>query len=126
MVEKFQSYDAIKNQINSQNYYYLAVRNDDDLCGYIVLKPENDSRFFLSKLYLRSNMRGKGIASLMMKKVFSEARENNKKSVYLTVNKCNIHAIEVYNKIGFKTIDSVVTDIGNGFVMDDYIMEYIL
>lgn len=43
MVEKFQSYDAMKNQINSQNYYYLAVRNDDDLCGYIALKPENDS-----------------------------------------------------------------------------------
>ncbi|MDE6678443.1 MAG: GNAT family N-acetyltransferase [Ruminococcus sp.] len=124
MVEKFQSYEAMKNQTVSQNYYYLAVRNDGDLCGYIAVKPENDGRFFLSKLYLRSDMRGKGIASQMMKRVFAEAESNGKKSVYLTVNKYNTHAIEVYRKLGFETVESVVTEIGNGFVMDDYIMEY--
>jgi len=124
MVEKFQSYDAMKNQTECQNYCYLAVRNDGDLCGYIAVKPESDSRFFLSKLYLRSDMRGKGIASQMMRRVFSEAQTAGKKSVYLTVNKYNTHAVEVYHKIGFETVDSVVTDIGSGFVMDDYIMEY--
>lgn len=126
MVEKFQSYNAMKNQVQFQGYYYLAVRNNGSLCGYIALKPENNNRLFLSKLYLLSDMRGKGIASLMIKKVFSEAKNNNKKSVYLTVNKYNTHAIEVYKKTGFKIIDSVITDIGNNFVMDDYIMEYIL
>lgn len=124
MVEKFQSYEAMKNQTEYQDYFYLAVRNDGELCGYIALKPENNGRFFLSKLYLRNDMRGKGIASQMMARVFEEARISEKNSVYLTVNKYNSHAIDVYHKIGFETIDSVVTDIGNGFVMDDYIMEY--
>ncbi|MDE6798483.1 MAG: GNAT family N-acetyltransferase [Ruminococcus sp.] len=124
MVENFQSFSAMKNQIENQDYYYMAVRNDGTLCGYIGVKPENDERFFLSKLYLHESARGMGIASLMLAKVFEEARNAGKKSVYLTVNKYNSHAVEVYRKTGFVIIDSVVTDIGNGYVMDDYIMEY--
>lgn len=124
MVEKFQSFEAMKNQIENQDYYYMAVRNNGVLCGYIGVKPENDNRFFLSKLYLHESARGMGTASVMLAKVFEEARNISKKSVYLTVNKNNLHAVEVYKKTGFKIIDSVVTDIGNGFVMDDYIMEY--
>ena len=52
--------------------------------------------------------------------------ELGKKKIQLTVNKNNINTIKAYEKWGFKTIDSVVTDIGYGFVMDDYIMEYSL
>ena len=124
MVEKFQSFGAMKNQTETQDYYYMSVRFDGTLCGYIGVKPENDDRFFLSKLYLHKSARGKGTASLMLAKVFEEARKTGKKSVYLTVNKYNVHAVDVYKKTGFVITDSVVTDIGNGFVMDDYIMEY--
>ncbi|MDE6092332.1 MAG: GNAT family N-acetyltransferase [Ruminococcus sp.] len=123
MVEKFQSYDAMKEQTESQGYSYFAVNEDDVLCGYIAVKPEKDNRLFLSKLYLKRDMRGKGIASEMFRRVFCEAEKAGKTSVYLTVNKYNDHAVSVYRKKGFEIIDSVVTDIGNGFVMDDYIME---
>ena len=124
MVEKFQSYSAMKEQISAQGYSYYAVRDDGELCGYIGVKPEEGSRFFLSKLYLRKDMRDKGIASKMLERVFSEAKAAGKSSVYLTVNKHNRHAIDVYIKKGFRMVDAVVTDIGGGFVMDDYIMEY--
>ncbi|MDE6101417.1 MAG: GNAT family N-acetyltransferase, partial [Ruminococcus sp.] len=119
-----QSYDAMKEQTESQGYSYFAVNEDDVLCGYIAVKPEKDNRLFLSKLYLKRDMRGKGIASEMFRCVFCEAEKAGKTSVYLTVNKYNDHAVSVYRKKGFEIIDSVVTDIGNGFVMDDYIMEY--
>lgn len=126
MVEKFQSYTAMKEQISDQGYCYNAVRDDGELCGYIGMKPEEGSRFFLSKLYLRKDKRNKGIASQMLEKVFSEAKSAGKSSVYLTVNKHNRHAIDVYIKKGFRMIKDAVTDIGDGFVMDDYIMEYFL
>ncbi len=124
MVEKFQSYEAMKGQISSQGYVYHDVFCDGKLCGYFAVKAESDDRFFLSKLYLHKDSRGKGIASQMLAKVFTEARNAGKKKVYLTVNKHNDHAIEVYRKTGFVTADAVVTDIGGGYVMDDYIMEY--
>ena len=126
MVEKFQSLDAMTDQVENQKYLYLAVYDDEDLCGYIAVKPEDDERFFLSKLYLRKDKRGQGIASLMMNHVFETARKAGKKSVYLTVNKHNDHAIAVYKRTGYELIDSVVTDIGGGYVMDDYIFSYAL
>ena len=43
--------------------------------------------------------------------------------MYLTVNKHNDLGIRAYKAKGFETIDAVETDIGNGFIMDDYIME---
>lgn len=124
MVEKYQSYHAMKRQIAEQNYRYFAVRDEEEMCGYFAVKPEDDSRFFLSKLYLRKDKRGRGISSTMLKRVFDEAKDCGKTSVYLTVNKFNAHAIAVYKKTGFVVIDAPSTDIGNGFVMDDYVMEY--
>ena len=44
--------------------------------------------------------------------------------IRLTVNKNNKHTIDAYLKYRFTIIAQDVTDIGNGFVMDDYIMEY--
>jgi len=126
MVGKFQSYNAMKEQISDQGYSYYAVRDNGDICGYIGMKPEEGSRFFLSKLYLRKDKRNKGIASQMLEKVIAEAKAAGKSSVYLTVNKHNRHSIDVYIKKGFRMISDAVTDIGGGFVMDDYIMEYYL
>ena len=126
MVEKFQSLDAMIRQVEEQSYTYLAVYDGDDLCGYIAVKSEEDDRFFLSKLYLRADKRGQGIASAMLARVFDEARTAGKSSVYLTVNKHNDRAIAVYKKTGFVITDEVVTDIGSGYVMDDYIFTYTL
>ena len=124
MVEKFQSLDAMIRQIEEQSYSYFAVYDGDDLCGYIAVKPEQDDRFFLSKLYLRADKRGQGIVFAMLARVFDEARRAGKSSVYLTVNKHNDRAIAVYKRTGFVITDEVVTDIGNGYVMDDFIFTY--
>lgn len=126
MVENFQSIEAMTEQIENQGYTYLAVREDGELCGYIGIKPESDDRLFLSKLYLRQDKRGRGTAWAMLGYVFDEARKIGKKRVYLTVNKHNDHAIDVYKKIGFVVTDTAVTDIGGGYVMDDFIMEYLI
>ena len=126
MVEKFQSFSVMCDQTETQGYTYLSVRSDGELCGYIGIKPEEGSRFFLSKLYLRKDKRGKGIASEMLERVIEEAKSAGKSSVYLTVNKHNRHAIDVYIKKGFRMVSEAVTDIGSGFVMDDYIMEYFI
>ena len=123
-IEKYQSYHAMTEQISNQGYSYLAVRECGKLCGYIGIKPEDDEHFFLSKLYLCADKRGKGIASAMLNRVFDEARKSGKSTVYLTVNRHNDHAVDVYRKTGFIITRQSVADIGNGFVMDDYIMEY--
>lgn len=121
MVERFQSYDAMKKAIMEDGYtYYLLY--EDKLIGYLGVKCEEE-RVFLSKLYLHKDVRGKGYSSILLNQAIEYAKEHDKKAIYLTCNKYNDHSLKVYAHKGFKTIDSVVTDIGEGYVMDDHILQ---
>ena len=122
MLEKFQSENAIKEQISNDGYNYYFINSDSKIAGFVGFCPKNDY-LFLSKIYLKSEMRGKGLGREGIEFVENYAREHGFNSIRLTVNKYNMTSVYVYNNLGFQKIDDVVTDIGNGFVMDDYIME---
>lgn len=122
MVEKFQSYHAMKNQMDIQGYHYYLIQSDEKNIGYFAIRYDEE-KVFLSKLYLHKSARGKGISSLAFDKIEKLACNADKKSIWLTVNKYNSHTIDVYKHRGFKTIRAEVTDIGHGYVMDDYVME---
>lgn len=124
MVEKFQSESAISQQLGSGTKY-IAVYADGEIAGYSCYKLEQDA-LFLSKLYVKSDMRGSGLGKKMFMHELEIAKKENKKKIYLTVNKHNDLAIGVYKHIGFVKAKDIVTDIGGGFVMDDYIMEFYL
>ena len=122
MADLFLSCQAIEKLINDGAIFKLVLDNNEILgfCEYIKEKD----RVFLSKLYVRKDSRHKGIGKLMFDDCIKYAKDNNIKAIYLTVNKGNKPSIDIYNHLGFKCIDAVVNDIGNGYVMDDYIMEY--
>lgn len=124
MVENFQSKSAISKQIE-EGYTYYLLKDDDDIVGYVGICPKEEY-LFLSKLYIRKEARGKGFASKALALVKDVAKENGLSRIQLTVNKGNTNSIEIYRNWGFVTVDSVVTDIGSGFVMDDYVMELVL
>lgn len=119
MVENFQSEKAIKEQIEDENYTYYFIKSDNENAGYFGISDKGDF-LFLSKIYIRKEFRHKGIGTKAFDKIKELALG---KPIRLTVNKHNTNSINAYKKWGFKTIDAVVTDIGSGFVMDDYIME---
>lgn len=125
MVDKFQSYDSMSLQIHDNGYQYYFIMDDSEILGYIGIHKE-PSRMFLSKLYLMKENRGHGYASMAFDFLCDICKKNGLKSIYLTVNKYNEHSILVYKAKGFSIVDSCVTDIGQGFVMDDYIMEKFL
>jgi RimJ/RimL family protein N-acetyltransferase len=52
----------------------------------------------------------------------SEVRQLGADRLMLTVNKRNAKAMAAYQRNGFTLTESVVVDIGGGFVMDDYVM----
>ncbi len=116
MLDKFLSINAIHENIKD-GYTYVLIKENDIRMGFFAYKFIND-HIFLSKLYILPKFQKLGIA----KSVISHLKNFNQ-PIRLTVNKYNKIAIMVYEKLGFKRIDSVVTDIGSGFVMDDYIYE---
>lgn len=123
MVEKFQSEKAITNQINNENYEYYFIIYENKNVGYFGISYKKDY-LFLSKLYIKKDFRHHGFGTKAFEKIKEIAADASYKKIILTVNKYNTNTIKAYEKWGLKTIDSVVSDIGSGFVMDDFIMEY--
>ena len=121
MLASFQSRQAIREQIRTGIAYYL-IREDDAHIGYMAVQPKG-RELFLSKIYVKLSRRGLGYGKKAVQFAEKVAKELNLDKIALTVNKNNVNSIKAYEKIGFKNTGSVVQDIGNGFVMDDYIME---
>jgi len=122
MVDMFQSKHAMREQVSEKGYRYYFLIDDGSVVGYTGLVPEGD-RLFISKLYLRKEFRGKGLGSQALKSIFELCRREGLGSVYLTVNRNNSVAIRAYERNGFATVRTQVADIGNGYVMDDFVME---
>ena len=125
MMQTVQSEENIRRQIREENYIYFFLFFEGARAGYCALKPEEE-KMFLSKLYLSEKFRGRGLGQRALREVAESARRLGLKSVYLTVNRHNARAIRAYERFGFKRASCAVTDIGGGFVMDDYIYEYVL
>lgn len=143
MVERFQSLPAIKKSVAEQGYRYWLIVDDacasdrsacvdasdsewgaDGIVGYTGGCTEPDTnRFFISKIYLLEHARGRGYCSKTIEFYDDLCRAERLHAMYLTVNKRNEMGIRAYRAKGFETIDSVETDIGKGFVMDDFVME---
>lgn len=119
MVEKFQSAEAMTRQIAEENYRYFIIRKGGSCIGYTAVKPDGDS-LFLSKIYIKKEYRGNGCGREVFEFLKNICREEGFSSIWLTVNKYNESSIAVYKKIGFELFGEDVTDIGNGYVMDDY------
>lgn len=122
MIGKYQSVPAVLDQIENQGYAYYGMYDERGIAGYLSVKEE-DGKLFLSKFYVSKENRGKGYASQAMAFLEQLCREKGISHIWLTVNRHNEASIGVYRKKGFQVIREQVADIGNGYVMDDYVME---
>ena len=75
------------------------------------------------KIYLLNKFRRQKIGKESLAWVEENAKALLKKKIRLTVNKDNVNSIKAYESAGFVNYGEAVTDIGDGFVMDDYLME---
>lgn len=122
MLMKFQSVDALEKQLR-EGYRYFLLKYQDGYVGYIGIIPEKaTSSMCLSKFYISKSVRGKGFARESVVFIEEICRADKIKTIWLTVNKNN-PSISIYEKLGFRKKADIVTDIGNGFVMDDFRME---
>ena len=78
--------------------------------------------FKLHKIYLHPDWHGRGLGSRLLQHCECESRKRGALQLVLAVNKRNAKAIATYQRNGFVIAESVVKDIGGGFVMDDFIM----
>ena len=124
MLDLFYSEQKIKSELE-EGFVWEMLWDEGKPIGYLVCKVESE-KVYISKIYLKAETRGKGLGKLLLNRAIELAKQNQKNSIYLNVNKYNVDSIAFYERNGFTKIDEGVFDIGNGFVMDDFILELVL
>ena len=123
MLARMYSLDVLRDEIRSQGIRYDQLQVDGKPAGFASYGPTAEAGVMkLHKLYLLPELHGRGLGSRLLRHVECEVHSKGARRLILSVNKRNTQAIAAYQRNGFITADSVVTDIGGGFVMDDYIM----
>lgn len=115
--------ETLRDEIRTQGIRFYRLLAGGRFCGFASLGPTAAAGVMkLHKLYLLPELQGRGLGSLLLEHCAAEARRLGARRLILAVNKHNARAIAAYQRNGFAIAESVINDIGGGFVMDDYIM----
>lgn len=123
MLNKMYSPSSLARQIANQHVFLLAEEKGVYL-GYASyeLDCNNSGKSKLHKLYILPQTQGKGIGKLLLAEVERAAKEAQSKYLFLNVNRNN-KAREFYERLGFYVAGQEDIYIGNGYLMEDFIME---
>jgi GNAT superfamily N-acetyltransferase len=123
MLARMYSLSTMQAEMDCQGIRYDRLLVDGALAGFAAYGPTEDKRVIkLHKLYLSPELHGRGLGSRLLRHCESAARALGAHRLILAVNKRNLKAIAAYERNGFAVAESVVADIGGGYVMDDFIM----
>ncbi len=101
---------------------YDRLLVDSALRGFSSYGPTSRGERKLHKLYIHPDYQRQGLGAALLKRVEAFARGRGFSTLVLAVNKKNTRAIAAYRKLGFTIRESIIADIGGGFVMNDYVM----
>lgn len=125
MLDMMYSIESLTSQMIAKKHIFLLAFNDEKCVGFISYELDYKKQAItkIHKIYVLPKTQGNGVGKLLLSEVKRIAIENNNTALSLNVNREN-PAIEFYKKLGFVIAGNEDIDIGNGFLMEDYIMEY--
>ena len=126
MLEQMYSETELQNHFENPNYHYYLLSDDENFLG--IMGFENHYQKDTTKLhriYLLEEAKGKGLGKDALQFLKEQAKKSGDERIILNVNKQN-PSYYFYVSQGFKVYEEGVFEIGNGYVMDDYLMEFYL
>lgn len=126
MLNTMYSEKEIGNHLQNPDYHYYLIFDEvnnsfEGFLGYQHGYEEKTTK--LHRIYLIPESKGKGIGKMAVHFLKERVVESLDARIILNVNKEN-KARKFYESQGFSVYNEVVVDIGQGFVMDDYEMEF--
>lgn len=122
MLEMMYSTSSLQKQITSDGCQFIIVYDNGNPVGFASYSEEEPQRWKLNKIYVLQNQQGKGTGKYVINYILEEIKKQSGTSLFLQVNQHN-KAKTFYERLGFVETDFINLDIGNGFFMNDYIME---
>lgn len=104
--------DFIRCINRSEVYGYFVLTENGEVVGYYGISSIVEDGELLS-IAIRSDKRGRGYASLMMRSSILQAGLKGSKKIFLEVNEKNIIAQNLYKKFGFTAISKREKYYGN-------------
>ncbi|TAF35246.1 MAG: N-acetyltransferase [Cytophagales bacterium] len=123
MLQMMYSEDALKQQIQTLGHTFLLTGYAQSYTGYVSyeISMAQIAETKIHKLYVLPTEQGKKYGLKLMQAVEEAALQQQQTSLLLNVNRYN-KAIKFYQNYGFKIIKTEDIAIGNGFLMEDYVM----
>ncbi|TDQ09422.1 GNAT family N-acetyltransferase [Pedobacter metabolipauper] len=123
MLDKMYNAGELLSQLQ-QGHHFLVAGNEQGDLGFAGFScTDADQQVYkLHKLYVLPAAHGKGVGKLLINEVFNLVKKHGAKSLQLNVNRNNA-AVDFYKRAGFEIKETVDLEIGNGFYMNDYVME---
>ena len=126
MIDKFYNETALRELIQKGHVFYLAQDDNGKDVGFVSYEINSEpNKTKIHKIYVLPETQGTGLGRQFFELVKEKAIENHQNAIFLNVNKYN-NAIHFYTKLGFVKVKDEIIDIGNGYVMDDYVMEVVI
>jgi ribosomal protein S18 acetylase RimI-like enzyme len=126
MLDRFYNLEALQKQLENGQVFYLAQNENQEFVGFVSYEINCEpNKTKIHKIYVLPETQGTGIGKQLFELVKTKAQENQQTAIFLNVNKYN-NAQNFYQKLGFTITKEEVIDIGNGYVMDDYVMEIVV
>lgn len=124
MLESFYSIPSLQQQQVSLKHQFVIVFENEVPIGFASFSPhvDNTAIYHLNKIYVLPRQQGKNVGKQLLEYVITSARNNGAASLQLNVNRNN-KALQFYEKQGFTVIRNEDIDIGEGYFMNDYVME---
>jgi diamine N-acetyltransferase len=125
MLELIYNEQSLKEQMVKKKHQFLLVLKNDDPVGFASyeLNYRNASQLMVHKIYLLPQSQGLGIGTKVFDYLTGIAKTNNQKLLRLKVFYKNNKAEAFYKKYGFANAGTESTDIGNGYIILDNVME---
>lgn len=124
MLDMMYSVPAMQHQTHELGHHFIVAFEDAIPLGFASFEfhYKQTAKTKINKLYVLSSTQGKGIGRRLVDYISQQAIENQQEGLILNVNKNN-KAQDFYTHLGFGISYEEVIDIGQGFIMDDYVME---
>ena len=114
---------VLREELKRGDLWWDQLLVNDWMAGFSsYFMTRNAGEVKIDKLYVHPGHQRKGYGGMLLDHAVTIARAYGCETLVLAVNKHNRNAIAAYEKHGFEVVESVVKDIGGGFVMDDYVM----
>ena len=124
MLDLIYSTEALSQQMQNKEQLFYLISDADSIIGFIGIEHhyKKEAVTKIHKIYLLPETQGKGYGKIVFEEIGKMALENNSSALLLNVNRFNT-ALNFYKKLGFEIKETVDIEIGNGYLMEDFIME---